>query len=198
MLKQMSELAKECMNELDIIRQAQDDLNNELDRIWVEIDHSIQDEIKEMTGNLTMPMRPNDSTPGHYRSVPDYRNRNENLPRITIEVHDPRDSEVKNQYRIRLFWSGTDRKQLFKNSTGAQQRLEELAKTENVQLLQPTERDCSEKFVVVAPDKLDETATQVSETIISYYRLVTEFLKWLQQDPKIAVPQKSVSERAHK
>jgi hypothetical protein len=196
----MSELAKECMNELDLIRQAQEELDKELDRIWLDIEHRIQDEIKEMTDNLQMPMRRNESTDGHYRSSASYRDNNEKLPRICIEVHDPREPDLgmRNKYRIRVFWSGSDRKQFFKSSPKAKLRLDELAKAEGVTLLPATERDCCEKCVDVMPDNLDETVAQVSDTIISYYRMVTAFLKWLQNETPPSGAENQQAARRHK
>jgi hypothetical protein len=183
MARQMEELSKVCMEEWEIIQEACKALEKELDALWDDIAKRINGKGENEAMLTKMPIRKNDSTPGHYLTQRKYQEDDKNLPSVYIEVFDPRVSGIARSYKVHLFWAG--RKQFFRNNPGTEERLKELAKEEGVVLL-PLDNNsivCQEPIRVISED-LDETMNMVSQRIIAFYRIATELLKWLSANNK--------------
>jgi hypothetical protein len=196
--KQMTPAAKIYMQEAAILEEAREQLARELDELWRNVREEAEPQLNEIANSYGRVVRvwENDSERGKYMLSPRPKGARMSMnefkkgdgkggSRPKIHISDPRASETSGNYEIRLRLAKNAQAKIKRNLPSAPKKMD--------QLFRESELKGSVKWgqgilwattISINPDDLDETASQIVDTVHQLFRVVTEFEKWQESGRK--------------
>lgn len=196
--KQMSPAARIYMQDSSVLEEAREQLARELDELWRSVREEVELQLNDLAGSCgrIVHVWENNSEKGKYMISPRpkgsrmttnefQKTAGKGGSRPKIHISDPRVSETPGTYEIRLRLAQIAQAKIKKDLPGAPNKLEQLFQKSDLKGEAKWGRGTLWAFTIsLNPDDLDDSASQIVDTVHHLFRVVTEFEKWQESGRK--------------